>query len=194
MQRAQEFTLKIANDFQKGSALASISSELARQGKMEEALECARGISNEQDKSRPLSYLSTDLAKRGKWQSAEAAAQEITQQATRQGCWQKIGKDAYAAKGYQEALQVLAHFSSAEAQEHILQGITQALQLDNITKEVAHLALKLPAQKVQSMENVMQIHAINQLFFEEVPPAQLQRYNRTLNLQWAMDIKAQLEN
>jgi hypothetical protein len=27
-----------------------------------------------------------------------------------------------------------------------------------------------------------------------MPPAQLQRYNRTLNLQWAMDIKAQMKN
>ena len=83
-------------------------------------------------------------------------------------------------------------FTSAVAQEHILQGITRALQVDAITKEVAHLALKLPAQKVRSMEHVMQIHAINQLFFEELPPAKLQRYNRILNLQWAMDVKEQM--
>jgi hypothetical protein len=191
----------ISDAQEKSEALSSISTELAKQGKfeeaasaMQEALVCASGISDEGKKSWALSSIATELSKQGKWQMAEATAKEDLQQATRQKFWLQIGKDAYAAKGYQEALQVLPHFTSAEAQEHILQGITQGLQVDAITKEVAHLALKLPAQKVQSMEHVMQVYAINQLFFEEVPPAQLQRYNRTLNLQWAIEVKAQMKS
>ena len=39
-----------------------ISTELAKQGKIEEALECARGISDESDKNHALSYISAELA------------------------------------------------------------------------------------------------------------------------------------
>ncbi len=192
----------------KNTALLSVATEMAKQGKIEEALECTRSMSDdlkknrwldlqrqsEVGKSQALLAIATELSKQGKWQMAEATAKEKLQQATRQEFWLQIGKDAYADKGYQEALQVLPHFTSAEAQEHILQGITQGLQVDAITKEVAHLALKLPAQKVQSMEHVMQVYAINQLFFEDLPSEKLQRYNRTLNLQWAIEVKAQMKS
>jgi hypothetical protein len=38
------------------------------------------------------------------------------------------------------------------------------------------------------------VHALNQLFFTDLPQEKLDRYNRTLNLQWAIDIKNQLPN
>ena len=125
---------------------------------------------------------------------AEATGKKITQQATRQECWQQIGKDAYHKLGYKQALEVLQQFSSAEAREYLLKGITAALEVDNITKEDAFLALRVPTQEVASMEHVMQMHAIHQLFFEDLPAEKQQRYNRTLNLQWAIDIKEQVQN
>ena len=190
-----------ASSYWRSHALTTISDELRKQGNsehslkmMEDALYHAKREADLNWKGMGLNDIAFELSKRGKWLLVENATNEILGTATRQECWQQIGKEAYASKGYQEALQILPHFSSAEAQEHILQGITQALQVDAITKEVAHLALKLPAQKVQSMEHVMQVHAIHQLFFEELPSEKLERYNRTLNLQWAMDIKAQMKN
>ena len=49
---------------------------LAKQGKLEEALACARGISDESDKSSALKDISTELAKQGKLEEAASAMQE----------------------------------------------------------------------------------------------------------------------
>ena len=40
----------------------------------------------------------------------------------------------------------------------------------------------------------LQKFALNQLFFENLPEEKIQRYNHTLNIQWAIDIKNQLPN
>ena len=61
----QHFRAPFANDEQKIKALSSISTELARQGKVEEALSCASGISTDWKKSQALSSISTELAKQG---------------------------------------------------------------------------------------------------------------------------------
>jgi uncharacterized protein (TIGR02145 family) len=158
---------------------------------MHDAFECVMDIGDENTRCRELERMCIELAKQGNWGLAQYAAAEITLQATRQDCLKQIGNNVQLSKGYREAIEVLKYFTNVEAQEYMLQGITQALQADGITKEVAHLALKLPAQKVKSMEHVLQLHAINQLFFEGLPPVQLQRYNRTLNLQWAVHTSEQ---
>jgi hypothetical protein len=41
---------------------------------------------------------------------------------------------------------------------------------------------------------IMHYYAIDQLFFSNLPQEKIDRYNRTLNLQWAIDIKNQLPN
>ena len=53
---------------------------------------------------------------------------------------------------------------------------------------------KYPLIEVDDVEKIMQYHAIEQLFFFKIPQEKLERYNRTLNIQWAIDIKNQLPN
>jgi hypothetical protein len=44
------------------------------------------------------------------------------------------------------------------------------------------------------LEHLMNMICLNQLFFSNLPQEKLDRYNRSLNLQWAIDIKNQLPN
>jgi hypothetical protein len=51
--------------------------------------------------------------------------------------------------------------------------------------------LPLLAGDRDSIEELLQLYAIHQLFFEEPSKERIARYNKTLNIQWALDIKAQ---
>ncbi|MFM7589490.1 MAG: hypothetical protein ACKO55_10295, partial [Bacteroidota bacterium] len=73
----------ISDDSDKSRALEYISTELSKQGKVEEAasaiqeaLTYARGISSDTAKSRALKDISTELAKQGKVEEAASAIQE----------------------------------------------------------------------------------------------------------------------
>ena len=46
-------------------------------------------------------------------------------------------------------------FTSAVAQEHILQGITRALQVDAITKEVAQTKCELGVRRISWKTNIL---------------------------------------
>jgi hypothetical protein len=39
------------------------------------------------------------------------------------------------------------------------------------------------------MERLIQSHALNELFFENASKNKIERLNRTLNIQWVIDIK-----
>ena len=41
----------------------------------------------------------------------------------------------------------------------------------------------------ESLEKLLQQHALHELFFTDAKPEKTQRFNRTLNIQWAIDIK-----
>ena len=47
---------------------------------------------------------------------------------------------------------------------------------------------------IESMEKILQNHALNELFFSDASNEKIERLNRTLNIQWAIDIKNQLPN
>ena len=39
------------------------------------------------------------------------------------------------------------------------------------------------------METLLQQHALHELFFSDALSEKIERFNRTLNIQWAIDIK-----
>jgi hypothetical protein len=44
------------------------------------------------------------------------------------------------------------------------------------------------------LNRIIQLHAINQLFFKDIQKERIIHFNRILNIQWAIDIKNQLPN
>jgi hypothetical protein len=44
---------------------------------------------------------------------------------------------------------------------------------------------------LESINKLLQHHALHEVFFNDVSPEKIERFNRTLNIQWALDIKNQ---
>jgi len=181
----------ISDESYKSSALKDISAELAKQGKIEEALACATGISDESDKSRALQDISAELAKQGNWTLAEITGLDIPQLAERHSCWKTMAENSCKENGWQKALEQVNQFKSDEARLFYLKGWAELVNQQDAHTACVQEALSQLAHDSESIENLLQKHALREVFFGKASGEKINRLNRTLNIQWALDIVEQ---
>ena len=105
-----------------------------------------------------------------------------------------IGNKAINSNSYHLSLDILDEFDFYENKKVIKNGIINNVNTTNINIEFTNNVIKDPTQEVKLIEHVLQMYALNQLFFENLSEEKINRFNRTLNIQWAIDIKNQLPN
>jgi acid stress-induced BolA-like protein IbaG/YrbA len=188
----------IGIDTAKSRALASISNELAKHGKveeaasaMQEALTFARGVSDDFWKSNALKYNSTELAKQDNWALAETTGVEIPQLSERHGCWKTIAENSCKENGWQKALEQVSKFQTDEARLFFLKGWANAVNEHDADNTCIQEALSQLAHDAESIETLLQKHALYEVFFGDADREKINQLNRTLNIQWALDIAAQ---
>ena len=84
---------------------------------------------------------------------------------------------------YQNSLKKANSPESKDSTQEIAFNITN-VNLDNTVNAVLKNKLS-----VSLIEKVLQMYSLNQLYFSNLNDEKLKRYNYTLNLQWAIDIK-----
>jgi hypothetical protein len=84
---------------------------------------------------------------------------------------------------YQNSLRKANSPESKDSTQEIAFNITN-VNLDNTVNAVLKNKLS-----VSLIEKVLQMYSLNQLYFSNLNEEKLKRYNYTLNLQWAIDIK-----
>jgi hypothetical protein len=112
----------------------------------------------------------------------------------RNDCLSNIGYSSMQNKGFKYTLDKIHIFKEDDIRKFINAGIYNALNINNIDKETMLTTCKNITYNLSNIETALNIYSINQLFFSNIPKGKLDRYNRTLNLQWAIDIKNQLPN
>ncbi len=172
-------------------ALIAISIAYAKQRKNTEALKYANIIIFDDLKCKALKDISTELAKQGDWQLAETTSIEIPLIAERQSCWKTIAKNTCKEMGWGKALLQANQFISDEAQLFYLKGWTESVNLDDVDVTCLQEALHNLVYDSESIEELLQKYALNELFFGDASKEQINRLNKSLNIQWAIDIKAQ---
>ena len=199
IEEALECTRGISDDYRKSNALRYISAELANQGKieetasaMQEAIECARAISYYRDKFSALQDISTELAKQGNFPLAEQVGLEIPFIADRQFCWKVMANSIKKIHGWRAALEKVQKLQTEEARIYYLKAIFNSLTLNECNAKFILSARKFYLKDIVSMQQLFQNYALYELFFQENSGDKIERLNRTLNIQWAIDIKNQL--
>ncbi len=180
---------KISDESVERSALCDISAELAKQGKTEDALIIAGRILEESKKNTALFNISLALCDQGNIARAEEVGLGILLTNERCKCWQRMGESELKLKGFFNATESIKLFNYTEARLYFKRGLINALGVVKANSKTAIYALKDSAQEISSIEHVLKMYALNQFFFEEITDEKIKRYNRTLNIQWAMDIK-----
>ena len=191
----------IKNEEVKIEALANISAELSKHGKVEEAssviqeaLDYAHDIDDESEKCSSLKCIAIELIKKGDLSLAEKTGLEITQIIERQACLKLYGEIFSKQIGVFESLNGFKRLNTLEARFFYLKGWLENLKLNSADKEVTINAILFFNKDIVSIERLLMLHSLNQVFFEKIPEVKIQRFNHTLNIQWAIDIKNQLPN
>ncbi len=179
----------ISDEFWKSLALENISTELAKQGKIEEAHTCVSGISDESLKSSALKDISIELTKQGNRSLAETFGWDILQTHERHDCWQAIAKVSFEKMGWPLALQFSVNLLTPEAKKHYIRSFSDWLKPFECHSELFLNVRGYFLEDPISLENLMRQFALHELFFNKAPIIKLERLNRTLNIQWAIDIK-----
>jgi hypothetical protein len=195
---ALECARGISDESEKSSALRSISGELAKQGKieeavsaMQEALECTRGISDESEKSSALRSISGELAKQGNWALAETTGFEISQLSERHSGWKAIAENSCKAIGWQKSLKDVYQLQTDEARLFFLKGWADSVNEKDADQACLHVALCNLALDSESIETFLQRYALHEVFFGNASREKINQLNRTLNIQWVLDIATQ---
>jgi predicted negative regulator of RcsB-dependent stress response len=194
VQEALTCAWSISNDRDKNSTLNFISTLLAKQGKIEEALNCARGISDDYWKSRALKDISTELAKQGDCMLAETIALEIPLSNERHLCWQNIANNFINENSWQRSLEMVNQFQNFEAKNYYLKGFSNSIHARECSENLFYTVSRFYLNNLDLLKTLLQKHALHQLFFQDASAVKLERLNRTLNIQWAIDIKNQIPN
>ena len=112
---------------------------------------------------------------------------------SRRKIWEKIGRLIYERYNLLGAMQMLTNFKDPIAINYIRKAIIQS-ELSNLEPDFITL-LKIPDVELPDTKRILTYYVIRELFFENQQYILNEnRYNRTLNLQWAIDIKNQLPN
>jgi hypothetical protein len=183
----------------KSSALLSLLREMAKNGKKldaEQVIKEAITVTREAFKNiinycHELTSLAINLTKQSQYPLAEQTCLEIPQIAERHACWKSIAHTLKETHGWEKSLELLEEFKSEEARSFYLKGWAESITLEDMSETLIRKALPVLEKDRDSIEALLQLYAIHQLFFENPDKERIARFNKTLNLQWALDIKAQ---
>ena len=184
----------IKSSYWKNASLTRVSDYLYMNGKIQEALIYTNQNKDLREKSTSLSRIAVEFLKKGDLVLSIHIAQGISAINIRQKCWQTIGQVYEKHNGIFKSLRNSKQFHNTEAKAHYLKGVANSLGIFNCNKEVVFSSLIHCHNDIESSETLLQKHFLHILFFEDDSSIKLDRYNRTLNLQWAIDIKNQLPN
>jgi hypothetical protein len=158
---------------------------------MEKAFADTKAMRESEDRTQELKRIALDFSKLTNYPLAEQICLEISQIAERHSCWKSIAKSLKEQHGWEKALELLEEFKSDEARSFYLKGWAESVSLEDMSEAFIQKALPALAGDKDSIEALLQLYATHQLFFEAPDKERIARYNKTLNIQWALDIKAQ---
>jgi hypothetical protein len=101
----------------------------------------------------------------------------------------EISNDNIKSFGYFKSLKNTKQFKIYENKQLFKNGLIKSLNATNINTSIAIHAIIDNQNGSESIEHILQMYALNLIFFGELTEEKIIRFNRPLNIQWAIDIK-----
>jgi hypothetical protein len=190
MQQAIATAQGISDERHKSNAFKDISVALANQGNFQLAIVTAQSISRERDKGSAFKSISKTLAAKGNYELSFEIINKIELTNLRSEFWQELGKNEYEEKNLNYCIAQLQTIINEEAKLFYKKGIISFINTTNATVETITSLLNLIKEDTESIEHLLQNYALNAVFFTVIAPEKLQVLNKTLNIQWALDVIA----
>ena len=136
-----------------------------------------------------LKSATVELINTGDFLLAEKISSAIINIKEKQDCWSKIGRTLYAnnAKGI-----LNSKFKEIESEKFVYRGWIEAHTILDSDMHFIINSLPYSTEDLSFMETILQKYFLNLLFFNENLEKHYNRFENTLNLKWAVDIKYQI--
>ena len=188
-----DYSSQIESEIKYNWTLRSFSIELAKENHIEESLEYAESINILHIRDAALSEISLELLRQNEYTTAVKTVLEISSILERQLCWNRFGSFLSKSLNKEKTISVLKKHVTNDSKPYYLQGLLEEpfifLNDDCLFYQLIHIFLN----DISSLNIILENQAIFDIFFSRIKE-KTQRFNRTLNLQWAIDIKNQLPN
>jgi len=188
IEKAIQVAEAIVIEGHKNDALMGISVVIANQGDFDKSIQIAENINKDFYKSRAFKEIAILLAKQGRLSESINHLHKISLGEDKLETCIDIGKDFYKIHQLQNLYQTLSQLPNDEAITFFKKGIAQSISATNATEETILQILPLVKSDKESTEHLLQMHALYCAFFEKTPKEKIQKFNRSLNIQWALDI------
>jgi hypothetical protein len=192
---------RINDEYEKSSAYTEISIVLFNQGKFQKSMNFleksiqivdqkadGKGLRNYYSKIYSFKKIAVLLANKGELLKSVEVIQKINSGKVRMEACLEIGKEFYIKYQLQNLHQTLLQLPNDEAVTFFKKGIAQSITATNAKEETILQILPLVKADKESTEHLLQMHALYCAFFEKKPKEKIQKFNRSLNIQWALDI------
>jgi hypothetical protein len=188
LEEAIECSDGISDERDKSRALEVISTEMAKQGNAEEAFEIARNIWNESDKNDALHQIALELINQRNFILMEKVGSTISNLSERRELWQKIATELLKESSSQFFLQTTLQFQFEEVRNIFLKELIGDINILKTDQLFMQDCLQYIVHDSECIEKLLTKYAIRTMFLTDVSDEQVYRLNKSLGIQWAVDI------
>ncbi len=139
------------------------------------------------DKIEAIQFLLKTMSQDEKWIDLEIVTLEIEDTLQQHRCLYAVAESVYERQGFLSSLLTANVFNNSDVRLHYLKGWTMALKENEADKDCLQIALRMLAHDSDSIEILLHKYAAHAILIEENNP-NLERLNRTLEIQWALDL------
>jgi hypothetical protein len=129
-----------------------------------------------------------NLIKQNNWGLAEITGNYIKMTSRRHDCWKWISNKNIKKVGFLKALFDVNLLKSDEARLFYLKGWAENVTVSDASTELVTEALPYFVNDTESIEKIMQLHALHEVVFNMPQAKKIEQLNSTLNIQWFLDI------
>jgi tetratricopeptide (TPR) repeat protein len=201
LQESLDLARGLSDKSEKIRALNAIAAELNKKGKLvesssviQETITIARKISDNYECNRAFKEITVELSKISSWILVEKIGMEILQIGSRHEFWKSIATETVKNSAWHKALESRVLLNSQEAQLYYLKGWANAIEINDVNHVCVNKALPILADDTESIELLLQKYAAREVALGNPSKELISRLNRTLNIQWLLDITAQFAN
>ena len=172
--------------------LINISSELFKLGELKESSKSIHKtyeIALSSKYGYAIKAITSEYAKREEWKNAEVSGLNIPEISERQDCWKKIAKTNLEKYNTKISLEIATHFYSNVVRGYYLIGWAENISINDVDSELLQKSICKFPEDITSLKTLLQKYAIHELFYCDTSHQKMNRFNRTLNMQWAIEIK-----
>lgn len=193
MQEINEFVLE-EKGYRFYTVLAAISTELIKQSKKKESALIMKEVleftldKNTDFNSHVILDIVCELAIQEQWSLVEKIILKMSRLDLRQYCLSEIANKFYDNMCCDEALHQVLHFKNQEIQQEYLKGWATNVSVIDANSTLIAKALPFLLNDTESIEKILQKHALYELVFNNASAEKISLLNNTLDIQWFLEI------